>query len=311
MKQIFVILCLLFTAVRAFAEPATAILRVSAAVRAEGVFSTDVIEGVPGLPRIRIAAAPAAGAWAAVSREEARAALSKAGFEIGATNWAGPATTRVSRLMRDLGEAEVRDLLAFELQRRYARERGEIELRFTRPWRTVSIPDETFEVRLIDSPASGIVAAFSVRFELRAKDEVLGQWFQPLAVRHWCELPVAVSAIRRGTALPDAEIVFERRDILGVRSPLFRLPETQSDHEFAESVGAGQPLGERSLRLRTVIARGRMVDALVRSGSLEITTKVEALEDGAPGQFIRIRNPRSKREFRGRVQSEDSVIVPL
>jgi flagellar basal body P-ring formation protein FlgA len=60
-----------------------------------------------------------------------------------------------------------------------------------------------------------------------------------------------------------------------------------------------------------VINRGKIVDALVRSGPMEISTKVEALEDGAPGQMIRIRNPKSKREFRGRVQGEDSVLVPL
>ena len=43
----------------------------------------------------------------------------------------------------------------------------------------------------------------------------------------------------------------------------------------------------------------------------QITTKVEAMEDGYPGQSIRVRNPLSKREFRGVVQGEDSVLIPL
>lgn len=296
---------------RLAADAPPAVFRTAVAVRAEGVFSTDLIEGVPGLPKVRISDAPAPGAWAAVTRESTLAALSKAGFEVGTTNWAGPVSARVSRLMRELGEGEVRDLLTGELQRRFARDHGEVEVRFTRPWRPASIPDENFELRLVDAPVSGLSTALSVRFELRSGNEVLGQWYQPLTVRHWCDVPVATVAIRRGLPVQDAEITYERRDILASRPPLLRLPENASDFEFAEAIGAGQPLGERCLRLRTVINRGKIVDALVRSGTMEISTKVEALEDGAPGQMIRIRNPKSKREFRGRVQGEDSVLVPL
>lgn len=311
MRLLQSILALFVVVYRLAAETNGAAFRGVAAVRAEGVYSTDLIEGIPGLPKIRITNAPAVGAWSVVTREEVLAALAKTGFDTGVTNWAGPASSRVSRLMRDLAETEIRDLLTSELQRRFARDHGELEVRFTRPWRTVPVADENFELRLIDSPVSGLSAAMSVRFELRLGDESLGQWSQAISVRHWCDIPVATSAVRRGVPLTDAELSHERRDILSMRSPLVRLPENAADFEFAEAIGAGQPLGERCLRMRTVITRGKMVDALVKSGPMEITTKVEALEDGAPGQMIRIRNPKSKREFRGRVQNEDSVLVPL
>jgi flagella basal body P-ring formation protein FlgA len=39
--------------------------------------------------------------------------------------------------------------------------------------------------------------------------------------------------------------------------------------------------------------------------------KAEAMEDGLPGQIIRVRNSKSKREFRGKVQNESTVIVAL
>jgi flagella basal body P-ring formation protein FlgA len=38
---------------------------------------------------------------------------------------------------------------------------------------------------------------------------------------------------------------------------------------------------------------------------------VEILEDGLPGQTVRIRNLKSKREFRGKVQNEETIHVTL
>jgi flagella basal body P-ring formation protein FlgA len=303
-----VLIVLLLAAVRSSAADAPT-LRAAAAVRAGGIFLADLVEGLADIPRVRLGPSPAAAGTTNIARGVVLAALSASGVEV--TNLAGPAVCRVSRRTRPLGETEVRDLLAAELQRRFAREGGELELRLPRAWRDVEILDEPFELRLVDVPARGLSQLFSLRFELLAGDESLGQWQAGLAAKLWREVAVAAVAIRRGSALADAEVVLERRDVLALRDPLYALPEAAADHEFAEPVAVGQPLSTRSLRPRTVILRGRAVDAVVRSGPMEISTRVEALEDGAIGQLIRVRNPRSRREFRARVVAEDNVAVPL
>ena len=291
------------------ATPAT--FASGALVHADGVFAADLIQGVPALPRLRVAPAPAVGAWTLVSRTSVVEALKVAGVDLRSLRWNGPETARVSRAMRDLAEAEVRDRITQELQRRYARDGGEIEVRLSRPWRTVQIPDEAMEVRLQDLPAAGLQSLISLKVEVLAAGEPVGSWFQPVQVRHWCEVPVAASAIRRGTPLADAETIMERRDVLASRSILRALPSVVQDYELAEALAPGQALSDRSLRLKTVVFRGRRIDARIQAGTLEITTKVEALEDGYPGQSIRVRNPQSKREFRGVVQAEDAVLIPL
>ena len=60
-----------------------------------------------------------------------------------------------------------------------------------------------------------------------------------------------------------------------------------------------------------MVFRGHLLDAIVQEGGLVISVKVEALENGAPGQTVRVRNLNSKREFRGKVQNEETVIVGL
>jgi flagella basal body P-ring formation protein FlgA len=54
-----------------------------------------------------------------------------------------------------------------------------------------------------------------------------------------------------------------------------------------------------------------MVDAVVNEGMMMITIKALALEDGVPGQTIRMKNPKSGGEFRGKVQNEQTVEVTL
>jgi flagella basal body P-ring formation protein FlgA len=81
--------------------------------------------------------------------------------------------------------------------------------------------------------------------------------------------------------------------------------------ELAENLSTGAPLLVRSVRARPVFRRGKVLDAVVQEGPLLITVKVEALEDGLPGQIIRVRNAQSKHEFHGKVQNEQTVIVAL
>jgi hypothetical protein len=148
------------------AEPAAATFASGVLVRSEGVFSTDLIQGVPALPRIRVASAPAVGAWSQLSRTSVVETLRLAGVDLSTFRWTGPESARVSRAMRELAETEVHDRITQELQRRYARNGGEIEVRFSRPWRSVSIPDESLEIRLLDLPSAGLQTLVSLKVEV-------------------------------------------------------------------------------------------------------------------------------------------------
>jgi flagella basal body P-ring formation protein FlgA len=54
-----------------------------------------------------------------------------------------------------------------------------------------------------------------------------------------------------------------------------------------------------------------MADAIIRDGAMIISLKVEVLEEGVPGQFVRVRNPQSHRELRGKVLDEQTVAIAL
>lgn len=239
-------------------------------------------------------------------------------LDLSAAESASPASTNAASIpaqpaarTRQLGEAEVKEMLTASLQERCIKDRGELELRFSRPWTAVTVPDEPLTLRLLEVPPSGITALNIVRFELLSGSNTVGNWQVVLQAKVWREIWVTRSPIRRGQTITEADFDRERRDILPCHEPLGDITSTTAAIEAGEGLQAGVPLLQRHLRLQPVVHRGQTAEALLKDGALNLTMKVEVLEDGAPGQIVRMRNPISRREMRGKVQNETTILVCL
>ncbi len=265
-----------------------------------------------GVPRISLPALrPGAFQPAALTREQIAEVLQEHLPETPATRWTGPARILIVRRTQPLDEFEIKRRLTEVLQEKWVNERGELELRFSRPWVPIRVPTDPLTLKILDLPASGLAPNFIIRFELSDGSESLGQWQVPVQARIWQDVWVAAASTQRGQPLTLAPLTQERRDVLAMRDPVVVLPTSPDDYEMAEILRSGMPLSSRSFRLRPVIRRGKLADAVIADGSMTISVKVEALEDGVPGQVIRVRNLKSKREFRGKVQNEETISVSL
>ncbi len=292
-------------------EPPAFLLLPQAQVDSQGLFLSQVVTSRAALPLIKLGAAPALGQTTTLTRAQIGELLQKAAPECAAAHWGGASQVRISRRLRLLGEAELKEQLTAVLQREYVKGKGELELRFARPWTAVNIPDEPFTLKIQDLPSNGLSANFIVRFELRAGEESVGSWPVPSQARVWREIWVARSTLRRGQLLTGADLAQERRDVLLLRDLLDTAATQDSTLELAENVPAGIALTVRSVRIRPLVHRGKVVEALVRDGALNISLKVEVLEDGIPGQTVRVRNLQSRREFYGKVHDEQTILVSL
>lgn len=310
----FLLCALLGGGLQVFAFPGAPALDLlpSAQVDGSGIYLHQITKG-PTLPAqpIRLADAPAFGQTTSLSREQIRDQVRIASPQLILTNWSGAAQVRVTRRARLLAESELRDLLTATLQQDSIRDRGELELHLIRPWAAVNVPDETLALRILDLPASGISPNCILRFELAAGPERLGPWQVIVQARIWKEVLISRTPLRRGQPLADADLAVERRDVLLLREPLDERTLRTRALELVENVPAGQPILARSLRPKPAVLRGQLVDGLVREGSLNISLKVEVLSDGLPGQTVRVRNPKSKRELYAKVQDEQTVLLIL
>ncbi|HEY1171685.1 MAG TPA: flagellar basal body P-ring formation chaperone FlgA [Verrucomicrobiae bacterium] len=280
-------------------------------VTGQGVFPRDLFGAALEAPHVSLFEAPAFGKLLVLTRAQVETALVKATGSTNAVQWTGAEKVTIARRSRMFGETEMLEMLTQTLQQAQVRERGELELRLNRSWAEVTVPDEPLTMKVMDLPASGISPYLIVRFELLAGRESAGTWQVAVQAKVWREVIVARQAAMRGLPVTRFEWATERRDVLTMRDALTDLPAPAEVLEVAESIQNGATLTARSLRVRPIINRGKVVDALVQNGALEISVKVEVLEDGLPGQTVRVRNLKSKREFRGKVQNEQTILVTL
>jgi flagella basal body P-ring formation protein FlgA len=258
-----------------------------------------------------LAQAPLLGQTTSLSRPQIIALAKEAVPALDTTNWTGPDHVSVTRLTRPLEEAEATELVRSALQRDYASGGATLEIHFTRPWKTVEAPVEPLTIRIIDAPASGILPNMVAGFELWCGPERVGVWQTPLQARLWRQIPVAHSSLMRGQLLRGADIVLERRDALTLHEGCIAFPVTDPTLEAAGNIPAGTPVWSREVHRRAILRRGQLVEGLFQDGALTISLKVEALEDGALGQTVRVLNPKTRRELCGKIQNEDLVLIAL
>lgn len=296
---------------RAESLPTNLVLKATASVDSRGVF-LDQIASAPDLrplPSIRLVPAPALGTPLSLTRTRIEQVLAQPEFGLHLTNWSGAPAVLVSRRLRPFEEIEMLQILTRALQDRCARDRGELELRLGRPWTPVQVPDEDLSLRVLDLPTSGLSPLMLVRFELLAGAETVGTWQALVQARLWREIWVTRAPLRRGQGIGESDVARERRDVLALRDVLADPTAASAALQITENVPAGAALLQRHLRLQPVVFRGQAATATLEDGLLNLTIKVEVLEDGAPGQVVRLRNVVSRRELRGKVQNEKSIVV--
>lgn len=286
-------------------------LQPQAQVTGAGVFLDEIVTSTNvNVPRVRVSTAPRFGQTLTLSRKQIEAVLYRTP-NLAFTNCLGAEQVRVTRRARPLDEEELKLLLTAQLQQDVIKDRGELELRMARPWTTANVPDESLTIKILEMPASGVSPLFICRFELSTTNEVVGTWQVSMSTKMWREVWISRTALRRGVLLSEADLVRERRDVLTVRDALADFTVADPSVETSEYIAANVPLLVRSLKIKPAVRRGQSAEALVVDGALAVSIKVEVLEDGIPGQTIRVRNPQTKRELRGKVQNENTILVSL
>ncbi len=202
-------------------------------------------------------------------------------------------------------------LLTATLQKNYVKDKGELELNFKQPWVAPILPDEPLTVKILELPAGGVTPSFIIRFQLCTVTQTVGTWQATLQAHVWREVWVAHSDLQRGESLGEADVARERRDVLTVCESLAEFSPADPSLQLASQIQAGNLLLARNLKPRAVVHRGQIADAFLEDGTLSIMMKVEVLEDGAPGQIVRARNPVSLRNLSGKVINEKTILISL
>ena len=212
---------------------------------------------------------------------------------------------------RRLGEGEVFERLSRQVATQLGLGDGELSLSPVSRCTPVECPEGPWEATVLAAPdVKGLTAHFYLRFRLQAGEQGLGEWQLPVRAQLTQEVWVAGRQLARGET-PDAAADLGRRrvDILAERQPPIATLTALDGYECVQAVPAGQPLSWRDLAPRTLVHRGQSVDVIAEDGPFVISMRAQALEDGANGANIRVRNVASQRDIDAQVVGAGKVKV--
>jgi flagella basal body P-ring formation protein FlgA len=117
--------------------------------------------------------------------------------------------------------------------------------------------------------------------------------------------------MERGQVVDDDAVESKRIDVLKERTVPLPASFELSGYELAMPIPAGKVLTRRDIVEKELVKKGQMVDVLVSQGSLSLRMKAMALEGGAVGITVKLRNLDSRKDFFGEVIGEGQVSVKL
>lgn len=133
-------------------------------------------------------------------------------------------------------------------------------------------------------------------------------WRHDFVVRARVSALVAVTAapVAANRALSEADVTLERRDITNVSDPIGR-PEAAVGQSSRRSLRAGEVLRASQLVAPIAVKRGDAVVMTARQDGIEVSMAGEALDAGARGAVVRVRNSASGQVVRMRVLGAGAV----
>ena len=210
---------------------------------------------------------------------------------------------------RELTGNELLPLVTQALQNVFEINDGELVLEPTRALPTVPVPEKAFvQVKIIAQPP--VLAGFMrTQYAVLLDGKRVGLWTGFFKARLFKEVWMTGKISSRHTSLDQVKLIRKKVDVINYRTGVW---EGKPDHtlQLTQGLGAGMVLQPRHVRRTPVILRNQTVTGILQHKALRIELRnLLALEEGAPGDIIRLRNSKSFKVIRGRVI--DSRIVQL
>jgi len=122
----------------------------------------------------------------------------------------------------------------------------------------------------------------------------------------WKAMPVAATPLNRGERVTRDKVGFKRVN-LAYRSDLW--DGTGGPWRMVRTLGRGQPFTRSHLEPVPLIEKGERVDLVYRGNRIQLTLKVEALDDASLGQQVPVLNLQSKKTVLATVVGDNTVMV--
>ncbi len=184
---------------------------------------------------------------------------------------------------------------------------GELQLELLRAWTPPAMTAADWQVVVTEFPATAS-SALMLRCRLVADGVAAGEQTLTLRAALWRDVWVTRQPVNAGAMFDPAVLESRRVDLFRERDAL---PAAAGDQTFlfTRGVNTGRVVTWRDIARRPLVRKGDMVEVSAAEGNLSITMKAIALQSGAQGEAVTLRNLESRKDFTAFVVDANRVQV--
>jgi flagella basal body P-ring formation protein FlgA len=184
---------------------------------------------------------------------------------------------------------------------------GDLQVEFVRPWTPPERMAAVWQVVLTEFPATPSNVML-LRCRIVADGLPVGDESVLVRASLWRDAWFARQPVAAGSIFNPAVLDIQRIDSFRVHDAV---PVTSGDRtmSFTRDIPADRVVTWHDLTRRPLVRKGELVEATAREGELYVTMKAMALENGARGDVITLRNLESHNEISAQVVDENRVEI--
>lgn len=148
----------------------------------------------------------------------------------------------------------------------------------------------------------------ALRFAIQEIDGKVLQRFTGTAFLNvWVDTPAAGKPLAKGDTLYQQDIIYKKVNLAYERADLW--DGKGGPWQVIRPLGANEAISTTDLKPLSAIKKGEKITLVYNKGGIHLSVLVEAMEDGALGDTILVRNIDSKKQIYGKVQDQNTVLA--
>lgn len=133
--------------------------------------------------------------------------------------------------------------------------------------------------------------------------------YLPVTVAAYAKVMVSKRPIAPGEIVSAADVSWVDREVSSLSYGYLRSLQQPGGMRSVRSIAQGAVITANMLEAGTLISKGQQLTLRSNSGPVSVTMRGTALEDGALGELIKVRNLSSGKQLEGRVENANTVIL--
>lgn len=133
--------------------------------------------------------------------------------------------------------------------------------------------------------------------------------YVPVTVNIYENVVVTGKALPRNTLLERSQLKLAKRNLAKLPQGYFVDPERLVGMKLKRNLSAGLPLTPTMVKAQTAVKRGQRVILVSRSRGVSVRMQGKAMDNGAMGELVRVRNLSSKRIVEGTITKAGEVLI--